>query len=53
MKKDWLNEQVKIGRKSKIECMQCRKKWVAPRKNEIEKIVCGVCNEDNRRKEVV
>jgi len=25
---------------------------MVPRKNEVEKIMCGICDEDNRRKEV-
>jgi len=36
-----------------MECTGCGKKWVLPQKNEVEKVVCGDCDEQKRRKREV
>ena len=53
LKKEWPNKQVRIGRKSKMEYTECRKKWVLPQKNKVEKVVCRDCDEQERRKKAV
>jgi len=35
-KKEWLDKEVAIGRKSKMRCTACGKKWVAAKKEEVE-----------------
>ena len=44
-KKEWLDREVAAGRKSKIKCTECGKKWVAARREKVEKGECGECKE--------
>ena len=51
-KKEWLDKEVAAGRKSKMKCTECGKKWVAARREKVEEGECGECREAKRRKEV-
>ena len=48
-KKEWLDRKVATGRKSKIRCTACGKKWVVAKKEEVKVGECNKC-EDKRRK---
>jgi len=50
-RKEWLDKEVAAGRKSKMKCTECGKKWVAAKRKEVEEGECGECNEAKRRKE--
>jgi len=52
-KKEWLDKEVAARRKSKMKCTEYGKKWVAARREKVEKGECGECKETRRRKEVV
>ena len=50
-KKEWLDREVAAGRKSKMKCTECRKKWVVARREKVEEGECGKCKKAKRRKE--
>ena len=50
-KREWLNREVAAGRKSKMRCTECGKKWVAAKKEKVEAGECNKCEESRRRKE--
>jgi len=52
-KKEWLDREVAAGRKLKIRCMECGKKWVAAKREKVEEGECSECMDARRRKEVV
>ena len=52
-KKEWLDKEVTVGRKLKMKCTECGKKWVAARRETVEEGECGECREAKRRKEAV
>ena len=49
-KKEWLDSEVAAGRKSKMKCTECGKKWVAARRAKVEEGECGECRKTKRRK---
>jgi len=49
-KKEWLDREVVAGRKSKIKCTECRKKWVAARREKVEEGEYGKCRKTKRKK---
>jgi len=52
-KKEWLDREVATGRKSKMRCTACGKKWVVVKKEEVEAGECNKCKDKRRKKEVV
>jgi len=50
-KREWLNREVRAGRKSKMSCIECGKKWVAAKKKNVETGECNECEESRRRRE--
>ena len=46
-----MNREVAAGRKLKIRCTECGKKWVAAKKEKVEVGECNECEESRRRKE--
>jgi len=50
-KKEWLDREVAAGRKSKMKCTKCGKKWVAARREKVEEGECSKYRETRRRKE--
>jgi len=52
-KKEWLDREVATGRKSKMRCIKCGKKWVVAKKEKVETGECNECKEKRRRKKVV
>jgi len=51
LKREWLDREVATGRKSKMRCTACGKKWVAAKKMEVEVGECNKCEDKRRRKE--
>jgi len=50
-KKEWLDREVATGRKLKIKCTECGKKWVAARREKVKKGEYDECRKAKRRKE--
>jgi len=50
-KREWLNREVRAGRKSKMSCTECGKKWVAAKKENVETGECNECKESRGRRE--
>ena len=50
-KKEWLDREVAAGRKLKMKCTECGKKWVTTRKENVEAGECNKCKEARRRRE--
>ena len=50
-KKEWLDREVAIGRKSKMKWTECGKKWITARKEKVEVEECNECEEARRRRE--
>ena len=50
-KREWLDREVTTGRKSKMRYMECRKKWVAAKRENVEAEECNECEESRRRRE--
>ena len=50
-KKEWLDKEVAAGRKSKMKCTECGKKWVAARREKVEEGECGEYRKAKRKKE--
>jgi len=50
-KKEWLDREVARGRKLKMRCTECGKKWVAAEREKVEEGECSECMEARRRKE--
>ena len=46
-----MDKEVAAGRKSKMKCIECGKKWMAARREKVEEGECGECREAKRRKE--
>jgi len=44
-KKEWLEREVAIGRKSKMRCTACGKKWMAVKKEEVKAGECNKCED--------
>jgi len=51
-KREWLNREVIAGRKSKMRCTECGKKWVVAKKEKVEAGECNKCEESRRKREV-
>ena len=49
-KKELLDKEGAAGRKSKMKCTECGKKWVAARRAKVEEGECGECRKTKRRK---
>ena len=52
-KREWLDREVAAGRKSKMRCTECGKKWVAAKKEKVEAGECNNYGETRRRREAV
>jgi len=50
-KREWLDREVTAGRKSKMRCMECGKKWVSAKKENVEAGECNECEESRKRRE--
>ena len=50
-KKEWLDREVAAGKRSKMRCTACGKKWVAAKKEEVEAGECNKCEDKRRKKE--
>ena len=48
-----MDKEIAAGRKSKMKCTECGKKWVAARREKVKEGECGECREAKRRKETV
>jgi len=48
-----LDREVVAGRKSKMRCTNCGKKWVTAKKEKVEAGECNECKESRRRRKVV
>jgi len=46
-----LDREVTAGRKSKMRCMECGKKWVSAKKENVEAGECNECEESRKRRE--